>query len=123
MPMLHSLGKHGALQSIQDSLQDNEFLFACLDDLCVVCSPECVVPIYELVRQALEESFRVRWLFLFFCANSRATCSLRSISSLRPMMTRLGLASPRCWGCPLPHDAKVWPASHPLQVAVGCVQQ
>ena len=56
------------------------------------------------------------WLFLFFCANSRATYSLRSISSLRPMMTQLGLPSPRCWGCPSPHNAKVWPASHLLQV-------
>ena len=59
MPMLHTFGKHGTLQSIQDSLQDDEFLFASLDDLHVVCCPECVVPIYKFVEQALEESFRV----------------------------------------------------------------
>ena len=129
MPMLHSLVKHGALQSIQDSLQDDEYLFACLDDLYVVCSPECVVSIYKLVEQALEESFRVRGS----CSSSVPTHNPRipseashlskRLSSLRPMMTRLGLASPRCWGSPSPQNAKVWPASHLLQVAVGCVQQ
>ena len=43
MPMLYSLGQHGALESIENSFQDDEHLFAYLDDLYVVCSPERVV--------------------------------------------------------------------------------
>ena len=128
MPMLHSLGKHGALQSIQDSLQDDEYLFACRDDLYVVCSPECVVFIYKLVERTLEESFRVRGSFSSSVPTheprvlSEASHLSKRLSSLRPMMTRLGLVSPRCWCCPSPQNTKVWPASHVLQVAVGCVQ-
>ena len=95
----------------------------------VVCSPKCVVTIYQLVGQALEESFRVRGSFSFSVPThepripSEVSHFSKRLSSLRPMMTRLGLPSPRSCGCPSPPDAKVWPASHLLQVAVGCVQQ
>ena len=49
-PMLYALGQHGALESIQESLLPDEHLFAHLDDLFVVCSPERVGPIYKLLK-------------------------------------------------------------------------
>ena len=73
-----------ALESIQDSLQDDEHLFrspsrfVCrllypssrsslrrwrstrLDDLYVVCSPERVDPIFKIIAQALEEHARIQ---------------------------------------------------------------
>ena len=60
MPMLYSLGQHGALQEVQDSLRPDECLFACLDDICVVCLPERVSAIYKLLGQALAENARIQ---------------------------------------------------------------
>ena len=56
LPMLYSLGQHGALESIQESLRDDEHLFAHLDDLYVVCSPERVAPIFKIITQALQHA-------------------------------------------------------------------
>ena len=36
MPLLFALGQHRALVAIQSELQDGEFLFAYLDDICAV---------------------------------------------------------------------------------------
>ena len=60
MPMLCSLGQHGALQEVQDSLMPDEYLFAYLDDIYVVCLPERVSAIYKLLGQALEENARIQ---------------------------------------------------------------
>ena len=60
MPMLYSLGQHGALESIQDSLFDDEHFFAYLDGLYVVCSPQRVAPIFKIIAQALEEHARIQ---------------------------------------------------------------
>ena len=60
MPMLYSLGQHGALESIQDSLLDDEHLFAYLDDLYVVCSPERVAAIFKIIDEALEAYARIQ---------------------------------------------------------------
>ena len=60
MPMLYSLGQHGALQEVQYSLRPDEYLFAYLDDIYVVCSPERVSAIYKLLGQALEENARIQ---------------------------------------------------------------
>ena len=53
MPMLCSLGQHVALQEVQDSLRPDEYLFAHLDDTYVVCPPERVSDIFQLLDQAL----------------------------------------------------------------------
>ena len=45
--MLYSLGQHGALQEVQDSLMLDEYLFAYLDDIYVVYPPERVSAIYK----------------------------------------------------------------------------
>ena len=42
MPMLFSLGQHRALEAIAEQLQENEKLFAFLDDIYVVCDPDRV---------------------------------------------------------------------------------
>ena len=60
MPMLHSSGQHGALESIHDSLLDDEHLFANLDDLYVVCSPERVATIFKIIEEALEAYARIQ---------------------------------------------------------------
>ena len=42
MPMLFSLGQHNALRAVQAKLQEGELIFAYLDDVYIVCSPERV---------------------------------------------------------------------------------
>ena len=42
MPLLFSLGQHAALQAVQDQLLEGERLFAFLDDIYVVTTPERV---------------------------------------------------------------------------------
>ena len=61
MPMLCSSGQHGARQSIQDSLQDDEHLFACLDGLHVVCFPERVASIHKLTLWRSTRESRSTW--------------------------------------------------------------
>ena len=56
MPMLHALREHRVLESIRESPLLDEPLFACLNDLNVVCCPERVGPIYKLVEDALEHA-------------------------------------------------------------------
>ena len=49
MPALCSLGQHGALEAIAGRLLPSERLFAFLDDLYIVCRPERVVDVYNIV--------------------------------------------------------------------------
>ena len=53
MPLLFSVGQHRALVEVQASLRAGERLFAFLDDIHVVCSPERVGDVYKLVEHAL----------------------------------------------------------------------
>ena len=39
MPLLYSLGQHGALQDVSRKLGRDEHLFAFLDDTYIVCKP------------------------------------------------------------------------------------
>ena len=43
MPLLFSLGQHGALQAAHRNLREGEFLFACHDDVVMVTAPDDVV--------------------------------------------------------------------------------
>ena len=54
MPMLFSLAIHNALTEVKNSLQEDEHLFAFLDDVYVVCLPQRVREIYELLGRNLE---------------------------------------------------------------------
>ena len=47
MPMFHSFGQHPALCAVQSKLRVEERLFAFLNDIYVVCSPERVSEIYK----------------------------------------------------------------------------
>ena len=59
MPALFSLGAHPALQALQAQLREDERLFAFLDDVCVVCSPDWVNAIFGLLQNALFSAIRV----------------------------------------------------------------
>ena len=52
MPALFALGQHPALQALQAQLQDDERLFAFLDDVYVVCSPDWVSAIFGFLEIA-----------------------------------------------------------------------
>ena len=60
MPMLYALGQHGALLSLQDFLVPHEHLFAYLDDICVVCLPDRVGPIFKHLQEALDQYARIQ---------------------------------------------------------------
>ena len=53
MPLLVSLGQHEALQATHDQLQEGEYLFAFLDDIYLVTSPERTGPVYAILEEAL----------------------------------------------------------------------
>ena len=55
MPLLFSVGQHRALVSVQSQLHDGERLFAFLDDIYVICSPERVGVIYQALEKHLWE--------------------------------------------------------------------
>ena len=54
MPLLFSLGLHTSLKSISDRLMITEKNFAFLDDIYLVCRPDRVVAVCEIVRQELQ---------------------------------------------------------------------
>ena len=53
MPMLFALGQHRALVAIQARLWKGERIFAFVDDILVVCSPERVTDIHAIIQQEL----------------------------------------------------------------------
>ena len=54
MPLLFSLGLHTSLKSISDRLLTTEKIFAFLDDIYLVCRPNRVAAVCEIVRQELQ---------------------------------------------------------------------
>ena len=54
MPLLFSLGLHTSLKSISDRLLITKKIFAFLDDIYLVCRPNRVAAVYEIVRQELQ---------------------------------------------------------------------
>ena len=53
MPLLFSLAIHNALAEVKGQMQDGEFLFAFLDDVCIIASPARTRTIYNLVQDRL----------------------------------------------------------------------
>ena len=51
MPAQYSLGQHAALEAVQRQLQEGEHLFAFLDDVYVLCQPERVRVLFDLLRR------------------------------------------------------------------------
>ena len=50
MPMLFSLGQHRALVAVQSKLNEDEKLFAFLDDVYVICRPTRVQEVFQLLE-------------------------------------------------------------------------
>ena len=53
MPLLFCLGQHAALVAVAERLEVGERLFAFLDDLYVISSPERSVEVHNLLREEL----------------------------------------------------------------------
>ena len=82
MPMLYTFGQQRALLSLQVFL-----LFACLDDICVVCLPDRVGPIFMHLQEVLYQCARIQvsllktqvWNrgghFPFLPADARSRCT------------------------------------------------
>ena len=49
------MGQHGALVAVQSELLEGERLFALLDDICVICSPERVGDIHQALQKHLRK--------------------------------------------------------------------
>ena len=60
MPVLFALGQHPAFVTLQTQFQDDERLFAFLDDLYVVCSPDRVSAVNGVLQNALFHHSRIR---------------------------------------------------------------
>ena len=60
MPLLFSLGQHAALKAVQGGLQEGERLFAFLDDIYVVTSPERLGEVYALLSTHLLRCSSIR---------------------------------------------------------------
>ena len=60
MPLLFSLGQHAALQAIDSDLNDNEFLFAFLDDVYIVTTADRVGEVYKSLNKHLWDFSRIR---------------------------------------------------------------
>ena len=60
MPVLFALGQHNALVTLQLRLTPQERLFAFLDDIYVVCSPDRVLPIFQALEVELWVHSRIQ---------------------------------------------------------------
>ena len=56
MPLLFALGIHNALEAVSLQLEPGEDICAFLDDVYVICKPERVRPIYDLLAAHLYDS-------------------------------------------------------------------
>ena len=60
MPLLFSLGQHAALRAVQSQLQLGELVFAYLDDIYVVTTPDMDLAVYTLLQTELWRHARIR---------------------------------------------------------------
>eukprot|EP00973_Karenia_brevis_P091361 12407097-Karenia_brevis.AAC.1 len=60
MPALFALGQHPALAEVAGQLQAGEHLFAYLDDVYLVCSPQRVKVLFDMVSHALTQLCGIR---------------------------------------------------------------
>ena len=60
MPLLFSIGIQGALEQVARSLGPGEHLCAFLDDIYMVCEPDRVRPLYDLLGAALHRETGIR---------------------------------------------------------------
>ena len=60
MPMLFALGLHPALRAAQGRMGVGERIFACVDDVYVICRPERVVEIYKILEEEMLAHSEIR---------------------------------------------------------------
>ena len=60
MPALYAVAQHPALEAVAAALQPGEGVFAFLDDIYIVCSPERVATLYGVLAAALWDHARVQ---------------------------------------------------------------
>ena len=60
MPSLYALGQHPALAAVSVSLEQAEKIFAFLDDIYLICQPERVSILYDLLQASLWTHARIR---------------------------------------------------------------
>eukprot|EP00969_Alexandrium_andersonii_P279157 12338598-Alexandrium_andersonii.AAC.1 len=60
MPALYALGQHSVLVEANAQLHDGELLFAFLGDVYVLCAPERVGAVFDILTDALERRAGVR---------------------------------------------------------------
>ena len=60
MPALYAVAQHRALEAVAAALQPGEGVFAFLDDIYIVCSPERVATLYGVLAAALWDHARVQ---------------------------------------------------------------
>ena len=59
MPILFSLGIHDVLAEVNSTLNDDEFIFAYLDDIYIVAKPERIREIYDVLAHALLDNANI----------------------------------------------------------------
>ena len=107
MPLLFSLGQHSALQSLQSFLLPGEQLFAYLDDIYVVCSPERVGAIFTRLKSDLESHARIQVHQGKTKVWNRAGAEPEACSSMQEAAQRVD------------PDARVWTGDGPLSSKVS----
>ena len=60
MPLLFALGQHAALEAVQRRLLEGERLFAFLDDVYVLTTPDRVGDVYRALQEELFRHCRIR---------------------------------------------------------------
>ena len=59
-PMLFALGQHSTLVAAKERMQENDVLFAYLDDEYDVCRPDRVGAIFAILQQELQTHAEIR---------------------------------------------------------------
>ena len=80
MPLLFSIGIQGALEKVADALTPDEQIYAFLDDVYIVCQPDRVRFLFDLLAESINVATQVlRWHTLPQPGNTRfSTCSASS---------------------------------------------
>ena len=60
VPLLFSLGHHAALMAVQSQLAAHERVFAFLDDVYIVTSPDRILAVYTILQAELWRHSRIR---------------------------------------------------------------
>ena len=60
MPLLFALGLHRALSAVRERMQDEEKVFAFLDDVYVTCAPDRVLEVHKILEEEIFAHTHIR---------------------------------------------------------------